>query len=176
MRLIGHAGNGHDAIVCDVSFRPQPGRFSLEGARIRAAEQRSSALTIFSASASAFFPSGVPASFSKAFSLLQDILAALGQPRNLDHITLLALPNLGLPFRLQPPLPGLGSIGDMAPGHPGAAQQHGAAGLKEIPQDILPPLEDVEFVLVPRNGADQALITALSDEILSKVGSSSETT
>ncbi|MCO6179856.1 LysR family transcriptional regulator [Ciceribacter sp. RN22] len=50
------------------------------------------------------------------------------------------------------------------------------AGLKEIPQDILPPLEDVEFVLVPRNGADQALITALSDEILSKVGSSSETT
>ncbi|GEO86256.1 MULTISPECIES: LysR family transcriptional regulator [Alphaproteobacteria] len=50
------------------------------------------------------------------------------------------------------------------------------AGLKEIPQDILPPLEDVEFVLVPRNGADQALITAMSDEILSKVGSSSETT
>lgn len=50
------------------------------------------------------------------------------------------------------------------------------AGLKEIPQDILPPLEDVEFVLVPRNGADQALVTALSDEILSKVGSSSETT
>ncbi len=47
-------------------------------------------------------------------------------------------------------------------------------GLKEIPQDILPPLEDVEFVLVPRNGADQALITALSDEIFSKVGGSLE--
>ncbi|WP_416797608.1 LysR family transcriptional regulator [Ciceribacter azotifigens] len=48
------------------------------------------------------------------------------------------------------------------------------AGLKEVPQDILPPLEDVEFVLVPRNGADQALITALSDQIFSKVGGNLE--
>ncbi|WP_337270122.1 LysR substrate-binding domain-containing protein [Oryzifoliimicrobium ureilyticus] len=44
-------------------------------------------------------------------------------------------------------------------------------GLKEISDDILPALEDVEFVLVPRKGADAALVTALSEEILRKVGS-----
>ncbi|WP_112817091.1 LysR substrate-binding domain-containing protein [Ensifer sp.] len=42
-------------------------------------------------------------------------------------------------------------------------------GLREIPAGTLPPLEDVEFVLVPSKGADQALIAALSTEILSKV-------
>ncbi|KQW60043.1 LysR family transcriptional regulator [Ensifer sp. T173] len=42
-------------------------------------------------------------------------------------------------------------------------------GLREIPTGTLPPLEDVEFVLVPSKGADQKLIAALSTEILSKV-------
>lgn len=42
-------------------------------------------------------------------------------------------------------------------------------GLREIPAGTLPPLEDVEFVLVPSKGADQTLIAALSTEILSKV-------
>ena len=45
------------------------------------------------------------------------------------------------------------------------------AGLKEIIGDRLPSLEDVEFVLVPRKGADPLLVAALSDEIFSKVGS-----
>ncbi|MDM9625814.1 LysR substrate-binding domain-containing protein [Rhizobium sp. S152] len=45
------------------------------------------------------------------------------------------------------------------------------SGLKEIGKGRLPVLEDVEFVLVPRKGADQALVQALSDDILSKVRS-----
>lgn len=43
------------------------------------------------------------------------------------------------------------------------------AGLLEIAPGWLPTLEDVEFVLVPRKGADQLLVNALSDDILSKV-------
>jgi DNA-binding transcriptional LysR family regulator len=43
------------------------------------------------------------------------------------------------------------------------------AGLKEIAPGWLPVLEDVEFVLVPRKGADQLLVGALSDDILAKV-------
>jgi DNA-binding transcriptional LysR family regulator len=43
------------------------------------------------------------------------------------------------------------------------------SGLKEIGRDRLPILEDVEFVLVPRKGADQALVHALSEDILGKV-------
>ena len=45
------------------------------------------------------------------------------------------------------------------------------SGLKEIGKGRLPVLEDVEFVLVPRKGADQALVSALSDDILGKVRS-----
>jgi len=43
------------------------------------------------------------------------------------------------------------------------------SGLKEAPAGMLPVLDDVEFVLVARKGADQALIGALSDEIMRKV-------
>lgn len=43
------------------------------------------------------------------------------------------------------------------------------SGLKEIAAGKLPVLEDVEFVLVPRKGADQALVSALSEDILQKV-------
>ena len=43
------------------------------------------------------------------------------------------------------------------------------AGLTEIAPGWLPVLEDVEFVLVPRKGADQLLVKALSDDILAKV-------
>jgi DNA-binding transcriptional LysR family regulator len=42
-------------------------------------------------------------------------------------------------------------------------------GLTEIEPGWLPALEDVEFVLVPRKGADQLLVSALSDDILAKV-------
>ena len=42
-------------------------------------------------------------------------------------------------------------------------------GLMEIAPGWLPILEDVEFVLVPRKGADQLLVKALSDDILAKV-------
>ena len=42
-------------------------------------------------------------------------------------------------------------------------------GLKEIPSGRLPPLEDVEFVLIPSKGADRALVSALSEDILTKV-------
>jgi DNA-binding transcriptional LysR family regulator len=45
------------------------------------------------------------------------------------------------------------------------------SGLREIGKGKLPVLEDVEFVLVPRKGADQALVSALSDDILAKVRS-----
>ena len=43
------------------------------------------------------------------------------------------------------------------------------AGLTEIAPGWLPALEDVEFVLVPRKGADQLLVNALSEDILAKV-------
>ncbi|CAN7451358.1 LysR family transcriptional regulator [Neorhizobium sp. LjRoot104] len=43
------------------------------------------------------------------------------------------------------------------------------AGLKEIPGDRLPVLEDVEFVLVPRRGADVALTEALSSLIVAQI-------
>ncbi|CDZ38327.1 Transcriptional regulator, LysR family [Neorhizobium galegae bv. officinalis] len=43
------------------------------------------------------------------------------------------------------------------------------AGLKEIPADRLPMLEDVEFVLVPRRGADAALVEALSSLIVAQI-------
>ncbi|CAN7452937.1 LysR substrate-binding domain-containing protein [Neorhizobium tomejilense] len=43
------------------------------------------------------------------------------------------------------------------------------AGLKEIAADRLPVLEDVEFVLVPRRGADAALVEALSSLIVAQI-------
>ncbi|UIK04280.1 LysR family transcriptional regulator [Neorhizobium galegae] len=43
------------------------------------------------------------------------------------------------------------------------------AGLKEIPGDRLPVLEDVEFVLIPRCGADAALMEALSSLIVAQI-------
>lgn len=43
------------------------------------------------------------------------------------------------------------------------------AGLKEVPADRLPVLEDVEFVLVPRRGADAALTEALSALIAARI-------
>ncbi|WP_095198126.1 LysR substrate-binding domain-containing protein [Mesorhizobium carmichaelinearum] len=46
-------------------------------------------------------------------------------------------------------------------------QSMSPSGLKEI--DRLPQLEDVEFVLIPSKGADRALVSALSDDILAKV-------
>jgi DNA-binding transcriptional LysR family regulator len=42
-------------------------------------------------------------------------------------------------------------------------------GLKEIPAQRLPALEDVEFVLVPRRGADVALVEALSNLIIQRI-------
>ncbi|MEI5677023.1 LysR family transcriptional regulator [Mesorhizobium sp. CGMCC 1.15528] len=42
-------------------------------------------------------------------------------------------------------------------------------GLKEISFEHLPQLEDVEFVLIPSKGADRALVSALSEDILIKV-------
>lgn len=41
-------------------------------------------------------------------------------------------------------------------------------GLKELPAGVLPPLEDVEFVLQPSKGADTDLVQALSDLVSSK--------
>lgn len=46
-------------------------------------------------------------------------------------------------------------------------QSMSPSGLKEIGR--LPQLEDVEFVLIPSRGADRALVSALSEDILTKV-------
>lgn len=46
-------------------------------------------------------------------------------------------------------------------------QSMSPSGLKEIGR--LPQLEDVEFVLIPSKGADRALVSALSEDILTKV-------
>lgn len=48
-------------------------------------------------------------------------------------------------------------------------QSMSPSGLKEISSGRLPPLEDVEFVLIPSKGADRALVSALSEDILAKV-------
>jgi DNA-binding transcriptional LysR family regulator len=48
-------------------------------------------------------------------------------------------------------------------------QSMSPSGLKEIASGRLPPLEDVEFVLIPSKGADSALVSALSEDILAKV-------
>ena len=42
-------------------------------------------------------------------------------------------------------------------------------GLKEVSGSWLPPLDDVEFVLVPRRGADAALVEALSALIVARL-------
>jgi hypothetical protein len=42
-------------------------------------------------------------------------------------------------------------------------------GLKEIPADRLPVLEDVEFVLVARRSADAAMMDALSSLIAARM-------
>lgn len=42
-------------------------------------------------------------------------------------------------------------------------------GLKEIAGDRLPPLEDVEFVLIPRRGADAQMVEALSSLIAARI-------
>jgi DNA-binding transcriptional LysR family regulator len=46
-------------------------------------------------------------------------------------------------------------------------QSMSPSGLKEI--GSLPQLEDVEFVMIPSKGADRALVSALSNDILTKV-------
>ena len=43
------------------------------------------------------------------------------------------------------------------------------SGLREIAADRLPQLEDVEFMLIPRRGADAALTEALSDLIVARI-------
>jgi DNA-binding transcriptional LysR family regulator len=48
-------------------------------------------------------------------------------------------------------------------------QSMSPSGLKEISSGHLPQLEDVEFVLIPSKGADRALVSALSEDILIKV-------
>lgn len=42
-------------------------------------------------------------------------------------------------------------------------------GLRQVSGAWLPPLDDVEFVLVPRRGADVALVEALSDLIVARL-------
>lgn len=42
-------------------------------------------------------------------------------------------------------------------------------GLKEVPGDRLPRLEDVEFVVIPRRGADAAMVEALSSLIAARI-------
>ena len=42
-------------------------------------------------------------------------------------------------------------------------------GLKEVSGSLLPPLNDVEFVVVPRRGADAALVEALSALIVARL-------
>ena len=42
-------------------------------------------------------------------------------------------------------------------------------GLRQVAGGWLPPLDDVEFVLVPRRGADVALVDALSDLIVARL-------
>jgi hypothetical protein len=42
-------------------------------------------------------------------------------------------------------------------------------GLRELPGNRLPQLEDVEFVLIPRRGADAEMVEALSSLIAARI-------
>lgn len=100
-------------------------------------------------------------------------LIAFPQPSITRSIAIEALNAGRIPFRIVCTCGSLSGLTAAARAGMGVLVQPRSmapAGLREIPPGRLPLLEDVEFVLVPRAGADEALVNALSNEIVSRVG------
>ena len=95
------------------------------------------------------------------------------KPSITRSVALEALERAGVPWRIVCTCGSLSGLTAAARAGMGVLVQPRSmapAGLREIASDRLPRLEDVEFVLVARRGADTALVKALSGEILSTVG------
>ncbi|MGV8935487.1 MAG: LysR family transcriptional regulator [Allorhizobium sp.] len=100
-------------------------------------------------------------------------LIAFPQPSITRSIAIEALNAGRIPFRIVCTCGSLSGLTAAARAGMGVLVQPRSmapAGLKEVAPGRLPQLEDVEFVLVPRAGADEALVRALSNEIFSRVG------
>lgn len=97
-------------------------------------------------------------------------LIAFPPPSVTRSIALEALERHGMPWRIVctcGSLSGLTAAARAGMGVLVQPQSMSPSGLKEIGR--LPQLEDVEFVLIPSKGADRALVSALSEDILTKV-------
>ncbi len=97
-------------------------------------------------------------------------LIAFPPPSVTRSIALEALERHGMPWRIVctcGSLSGLTAAARAGMGVLVQPQSMSPSGLKEISH--LPELEDVEFVLIPSKGADRALVSALSEDILTKV-------
>ncbi|QKC85691.1 LysR substrate-binding domain-containing protein [Mesorhizobium sp. NZP2077] len=96
-------------------------------------------------------------------------LIAFPPPSVTRSIALEVLEHHGMPWRIVctcGSLSGLTAAARAGMGVLVQPQSMSPAGLKEISR--LPQLEDVEFVLIPSKGADRALVSALSNDILIK--------
>lgn len=103
-------------------------------------------------------------------SLVALPLIAFPPPSVTRSIALEALERHGMPWRIVctcGSLSGLTAAARAGMGVLVQPQSMSPSGLKEIGR--LPQLEDVEFVLIPSKGADRALVSALSEDILTKV-------
>jgi len=99
-------------------------------------------------------------------------LIAFPPPSVTRSIALEALERHGMPWRIVctcGSLSGLTAAARAGMGVLVQPQSMSPTGLKEISSGRLPQLEDVEFVLIPSKGANRALVSALSDDILTKV-------
>jgi DNA-binding transcriptional LysR family regulator len=99
-------------------------------------------------------------------------LIAFPAPSVTRAVALEALRRQGVPWRIVCTCGSLSGLTAAARAGMGVLVQPRSmapAGLAEIEPGWLPALEDVEFVLVPRKGADQLLVSALSDDILGKI-------
>lgn len=100
-------------------------------------------------------------------------LIAFPPPSITRVLALEALEKAGIPWRIVCTCGSLSGLTAAARAGMGVLVQPRSlapSGLREIGGDRLPRLEDVEFVLVARRGADPTLVKALSEEILSTVG------
>ncbi|SIS91406.1 LysR family transcriptional regulator [Insolitispirillum peregrinum] len=96
-------------------------------------------------------------------------LIAFSPPSITRAIALETLERAGIPWRLSCTCESLSGLTAAARAGMGVFVQPrrlAPSGLREVSPDLLPPLDDVEFILVARKGADQALVRALSDEVM----------
>lgn len=99
-------------------------------------------------------------------------LIAFPPPSITRKVAQQALDNGNVPWRIVctcGSLPGLTAAARAGMGVLVQPRSMAPAGLREIPADRLPALEDAEFVLVPGRGADAALVEAVSSLITARI-------